>query len=180
MSLELRRRFCDYDLLNVYQDTTPEMREEVIAMWRRNNILPAGVDPAERAKQIALIVTDPDSNIVGVTTAYKDIYPFHPTSERPQKPYYFFRFFLDRAGRVPELYKIMANETFAMLRDREKRLAGQSANPPVGMAIITENRKLMRPGMKQKFRRNGYVLVADDGYGHDVYLRHFRENEEAF
>jgi hypothetical protein len=44
---------------------------------------------------------------------------------------------------------------------------------PAGMLIVTENRKLMRPGMKRYLERHGYQYRGRDPRGLDVWLAQF-------
>src|SRR4051812_32408113 len=54
---------------NIWQRSLPENREEVVKFWSENKLLPPGVSPEERAKEVVLVVRDESGNIAGVSTA---------------------------------------------------------------------------------------------------------------
>ena len=80
MKNEPTLKYCDYTLYDVFNCTTPELRDKVIDLWERNKALPEGVNPEERAYQVAIAVYDSNSEVIGVTTAYEDLFPLIPHS----------------------------------------------------------------------------------------------------
>jgi len=47
---------------------------------------------------------------------------------------------------------------------------------PVGLLIVTENPKLMRPGMRKPFQRHGYRHAGKILRGSDLWVSPFGEN----
>lgn len=57
-----------------------------------------------------------------------------------------------------------------------RNLLGAFRHPdaePAGMLIVTENRKLMRPGLKRLLERHGYEYRGRERRGLDVWLARF-------
>ncbi len=48
---------------------------------------------------------------------------------------------------------------------------------PEGMVLVTENRKLMRPGMQRPFARHGYRYWGKTAWGDDVWAVEFGESQ---
>lgn len=53
----------------------PELERDVIAFWRRLDILPSGVAPEARAKELCCL-SYADGEVVGVSTATIEVLPF--------------------------------------------------------------------------------------------------------
>lgn len=58
----------DYDLRPAWQLSDPEIERDAIAYWERTAILPAGVSPEGRARELVAVAYRGD-RLVGVTTA---------------------------------------------------------------------------------------------------------------
>jgi hypothetical protein len=63
------------------------------------------------------------------------------------------------------------NATRDFLRDFRHPIA-----QPDGMLLVTENRKLMRPGMRKLFTRHGYHYWGRNAKGEDVWAVEFGES----
>lgn len=160
-------RLGDYQFLNVFQRTTPPLRAAIAALWHRHRILPPNVDPLQRAHQVAVAIIRNNDTLVGVSTVYQGVIRQPQPAVAQDIPVYFYRMFIQPQDRVPELMRKVTNATFAILQALHR--AGQAK----GMAIVSENRKLMRPGLRRKLERNGYVLIGQNAAGQDVILRRF-------
>jgi hypothetical protein len=55
---------------NVWQQVTPEIKQEVIRFWSSEGASLNEEVAAERANQLVLLARDPEGNIIGVCTAY--------------------------------------------------------------------------------------------------------------
>jgi hypothetical protein len=81
---------------------------------------------------------------------------------------YHYRMFLRPEHRQPHLMRAVTNATRDHLRAfRHPDVA------PAGMLIVTENRKLMRPGLKRLLERHGYEYRGRERRGLDVWLTRF-------
>lgn len=169
-------KYCDYTLYDVFNCTTPELRDKVIDLWERNKALPEGVNPEERAYQVAIAVYDSNSEVIGVTTAYEDLFPLYPHPALIQKPYYYFRLFIQPSSRIPELFALMTNATYLILKERVSTQSDNGRDTPEGMAFVAENRKIMRPGLRKKIKRNHYKLAGRNKLGMDIYIRSFQDS----
>ncbi len=156
-----------YRLLNVFQCTTPTLRAAVAELWQRHNILPPGIDPIQRAHQVAIAVVHPERALVGVSTVYENVLKQTGPAGNQDLLVYCYRMFIQPADRVPELMRQVTNTTFDVLRNLRR------PGDPEGLLIVSENPKLMRPGMRRKFQRHGYIRIGHNDQGQDVILRRF-------
>lgn len=164
---EICKVFYGYTLWDVFEKDAPDLRNKVVALWRRNGALPAGVDPAQRAAQAALVAIGPSGEAVGVTTVYKgDLAQLGVSGALPESCY-FYRMFIQPSDRVAELMRVMTNATYDILR------ACNVPDKPAGMVFVSENRKLMRAGMRRKLLVHGYEFVGQNDRGQDIVLRRF-------
>ncbi|MBK1629341.1 hypothetical protein CKO31_01045 [Thiohalocapsa halophila] len=81
---------------------------------------------------------------------------------------YHFRMFLRREHRWPYLMRAVTNGSRDFLRAFRHRSAD-----PAGMLIATENRKLMRAGIKRYLARHGDEYRGRGPRGLDVWLAPF-------
>jgi hypothetical protein len=58
---------------------------KVVALWTRNRILPPGVSPSERVRQVVIAALAPSGRAVGVNTVYPGTLPLG-TPIRRQRP----------------------------------------------------------------------------------------------
>jgi hypothetical protein len=82
--------------------------------------------------------------------------------------------FLHPADRVPFLMRAVTNATRDLLRGLP-----HPGGPVAGMLIETENRKLMRPGIRRYFERHGYLYRGRTGRGLDLWLAPFDQHGEG-
>jgi hypothetical protein len=157
------RRFHGYRLEPVYLAITGQERAEVIAMWRAAR---AHSDPsvaAHRSREVVMLVRHEGSGeLVGVSTV-----ALKPSPGKGRSLYH-FRMFLRHEHRQPYLMREVTNGT----RDFLRTFPHPSAKP-AGMLIVTENRKLMRPGIKRYLERHGYRYGGRGPQGLDVWLAPF-------
>ena len=153
--------FYDYVVYDFFQKMTPELCEKVIDFWKRNQALPAGAEPAKRAMQVALMTFRKTGELAGVSTVYEGEIEGIPDR------HYFYRMFIQPADRVAELMRVMTISTYEILK------ALQRPDKPKSFIIVSENLKLMRPGLVEKFRKNGYIIIGKNRAGHDVVQKVF-------
>jgi hypothetical protein len=84
------------------------------------------------------------------------------------RPLYHFLMFLRREHRQPYLMREVTNGTRDFLRGFRHPRAD-----PAGMLIVTENRKLVRAGIRRCLARHGYDHRGRTPAGLDVWLAPF-------
>ncbi len=156
-------RFQGYHLEPVYLSISDQQRAEVIAMWHAAR---AHTDPSialQRSTEVVLLVRhEASGELAGVSSvALKP----RPSDNRLL---YHFRMFLRPEHRRPYLMREVTNGTRDFLKDFT-----HPSGPAVGMLIVTENRKLMRPGIRAYLSRHGCVFRGRLSSGQDVWLAPF-------
>lgn len=154
-------QFGKHTVTNLYGRVKPMHAQKIIDFWRRNGALPAGAAAAERVHQVVCVAENAAGEVVGVNTVYRA--PFGPQ----QEPYFAYRMFIQPADRVPGMMRFMTVKAYEILKDCEMD------NKPAGIVIVTENEKLMRPGMRALLGRIGYEPVGTDHRGLDVWRQRF-------
>lgn len=146
-----------YTIYNVYKTVSGDLRDEIIDLWRRNRILPGPEEARRRVDQVVLAIRNPAGQVVGVTTVYTGDF------QQRGNVYYFYRMFIQPSDRIPGLMRSVTLRTRDLLRERH------TPDGPRGVIIVTENAKLMRPGMRRMFERNGYEYMGRGPKGNDVW-----------
>jgi hypothetical protein len=150
-----------YRLELVHGKITPQLRDELIAFWQQNNVLPQGTDGAARAQTVVYIARNPQGAIAGVTSA--NIANFL----KPKNPHYFYRMMVQPADRSFTLTHALWQRTGDALA------AAYTPGSPRGIVIIAENRKLSQPGLRRLLTRGGYIHLGTNPKGYDLWLRQF-------
>ena len=150
--------YNEYTIHCVYGRMTHEQQQAVITMWQRNNILPNPSEAYRRVNQVVMMATNPDGEAVGVSTIYPQLY------QGNNQWYWFYRMFVQPGDRDYGLTKLITVQTYDFLKQY------QVENKPAGLVIITENRKLMRKGLRRLLSRIGFEYVGQDRQGQDVWL----------
>ena len=155
-------RYRDYRLVNIFDDPDSPLRKRVIEFWESNGVLPR--DEAERrSAEVVFVILDPRGEPAGVSTVYSDA--FRATG----LPYYFYRMFIAPAHRIHGMMEHMT----AMTRDFLRARNSASAQRHGGVVVITENPKLMRPGIKRRFRHIGFQHAGRNPAGLDIWVSEF-------
>jgi hypothetical protein len=161
MSLQhhAEHRYRDYQLINIFADHGNPLRERVIEFWDNNGVL-ARDEAVRRSNEIVFVIMDANDEIAGVSTAYPDSF------RSPGDFYYFYRMYIAPAHRVYGMMEFITDKTRDFLRDT----AGDRAS---GVVIITENAKLMRPGIKRRLRHIGFQHAGKNPTGLDIWVSEF-------
>lgn len=154
--------FKGYRLENVYRATSAERRAEAVAFWLAQGALASRREAQRRAFELVYLVRSCHGTLAGMSTVALKY------GARGQNSYYAFRMFLRREDRVPYLMRTVVNATHDLLRSLD-----EPAPQPAGMLIVTENPKLMRPGIRRYFQRHGYLFRGTTPAGLDVWLAPF-------
>ena len=159
--LGLNFSFKDYLLENVYLRTTEAQRAEILALWRSEGAGIQGEDADRSSYEAVFLVRARSGELAGVGTV---------ALVRLKKGgrFYSFSMFLRKRDRVPNLTLTVLNATRDFLRDFKHPVA-----QPVGMLSVSENSKLMRPGVRKLFERHGYKFFGQTARGEDVWLVEF-------
>lgn len=159
----MQLRCGDYRLEYVYRRTRPEQRAEAVAFWLAHGALADQRVAQGRAFELVYLVRRGDGLLAGMSTAALQ-------RAADGRHYYVYRMFLGAPDRVPYLMGIVTHAS----RERLREFAAV-APKPAGMLIVTENLKLMRPGIQRYAQRHGYVLRGRTRRGLDVWLAPFEE-----
>ena len=156
--MEDQIQYNDYTVHRVYGRMTHDQRQAVIALWQRNQILPHPAEAQTRVNQVVMMATNPQGEAVGVSTIYPQLNPGN------NRWYWFYRMFVQPGDRDYGLTRLITVKTYEFLKQY------QVEHKPAGLVIVTENRKLMRKGMRRLLARNGFEYVGQDRRGQDVWL----------
>lgn len=158
---DFRVVFQSYVLIPVFQETTEDLRGEVVEFWMREGALRDRMEAQRRAHELVYVVRNEDQNIVGVCTTEL------ATSARLQRSVYFLRLFIRRADRTTGLPQEVIRWAWCLLKQR---------TPPggaYGARIIGENRKLARPGMMRVFNQRGWKYLGLNAHQLPVWEKPF-------
>jgi hypothetical protein len=153
--------FRDYRLENVYLRTTESQRSEILALYHNEGAGIQGADAERSSHEAVYLVRGPSRELAGVSTValvrIKGGLRFYSNS-----------MFIRKRDRVPFLMLAVLNATRDFLRNFKHPVM-----QPVGMLIVNENPKLMRPGARRAFVRNGYKYWGQTATGEDVWVTEF-------
>ena len=166
--------YGDYQMEIVLGEKPEELRHEIVEFWKANRALRTGPEERwRRSAEVALIARNGKREIVGVSTVYVRNF------RTPDNKYYFYRMFIRESDRVPGMMRFMTLTTRDALDERHEEggppAAGgpAAAGGPKGVVIVTENKKLMRPGMRRMMERGGFTLAGKSPKGFDVWRYDF-------
>ncbi|MCS3904527.1 hypothetical protein J2T55_002566 [Methylohalomonas lacus] len=150
-----------YLIQNVFQAIPDDVGAEIIDLWLRNRAVAGRQVAEQRVNQVVLTIRNPEKRLVGVSTVYIGDFL------RPGQRYYFYRMFIQPGDRRPGLMRCVSLRTRDLLKQQNP------PDGPKGLIIVTENQKLMRPGMKRMFERNGYEYLGRGPRGNDLWRYQF-------
>lgn len=154
-------KFKDYRLENVYLCASAAQRDEVMALWQAHGAVPDPSERARRSHEVVFMTRNPAGELAGVSTVGL-------TRLGDGRVFYAYRMFLRPQDRAPYLMWAVTDGTRDFLRNFPHPQARAA-----GMLIITENPKLMRPGMKRSFQRHGYDWRGKTAFGLDIWTVEF-------
>lgn len=161
-------RLHDYKMIPVFQNTTPEVRLQIIRLWKSNGIFfPPGVEMEERAKQVVFLVAGPQNNLVAVNSAYIDDLLETGIEHAPPDKFYFYRMFIQPKDRIFNLAKKMIVNSYDYLKARP------AAEAPKGVIMIAENQKLVKRAVQRGFKSIGWHSIGHDLVGNMILRRDF-------
>jgi hypothetical protein len=122
-----------FQVVPVWRQVTPELEQELLAFWQRNNAIADAGRASERARQAVCIGRDADGALCAVGTAALRTLP------RLRQPTYYYRQFFDVAQRGQRQTIPFANRAKAILQAYN---AGLERPESLGMLVEVENRQL--------------------------------------
>ena len=159
--------FRDYLLENVYLRTTQAQRAEILELWRVEQAGLQGADAERSSAEAVYLVRAPSGALVGVSTVAL-------VRVKGGLRFYSYSMFVRKQDRVPFLMLAVCNATRDFLRTFKHPVM-----QPAGMLNVNENLKLMRPGVRRVFIRNGYKYWGQTTRGEDVWVTIFGEPDTS-
>jgi hypothetical protein len=154
-------RFKDYLLEDVYLRVTECQRAEILALWRDEE---AEVDSAQAertSREAVYLVRARSGELAGVSAVAL-------VRLKDGRRFYSFTLLLRKRHRVRYLMIAVTDATRDFLRGFQHPVA-----QPAGMLSISENPKLMRPGVRKLLARHGYQYRGQTSSGQDVWVTEF-------
>jgi len=160
--------FHDYRLEAVYLAVGATQREEIIHFWREQRAVLNPTEAERRSREVVFRVRDGAGELVGLSTVGLKRLPDE------DRPYYACRMFLRSQDRTPYLMRAVTYATWDFLRNFDHP-QGRRA----GMLIVTENPKLMRPGIRRYLERYGCRYRGRNRKGLDVWVAEFHKSTDS-
>ena len=152
--------FSDYRITSVYGQVNSELAEELVAFWVHDQEI-LDLDTAkQRAPEVVFIARNTAGQIIGVSTVYI-------STLRRDERYYFYRMFIRPGDRVFGMMSFMTSKT------RDYLCSFSISDKPNGVAFVSENPKLMRPGMRRELERLDFTCIGKTPDGFDVWKSDF-------
>ncbi|EQD53099.1 hypothetical protein B1B_10426 [mine drainage metagenome] len=161
---EFRQVFHRYVLVPVFQETTEDLRRQVVEFWMREGALRDRAEAERRAHELVYVITDEHEDIVGVCTTQL------ATSVRLRRSVYFLRLYVRPSDRASGLPQEVIRCAWHLLKDRTP------PGGPDGARIVGENTKLARPGMMRVFSRRGWRYLGLNAHQLPVWEKPFSKS----
>ena len=152
-----------YSFEIVYHRVTAQQRDAIVDFWLSYGAIDSTTEARRRSHQVVVLVRNPTGEIVGLSSVGLRNIP------RLDGWHYIYRMFIRPADRVSYLMKEITNCSRDFLRSFE-----HPKLPMRGLLIVTENRKLMRPGLRKLLLRHGYQPLGRSTRGLDWWRVDFR------
>lgn len=152
----------DYSISPVFGRVSEELRREVGAFWLGHGAIANDDEARRRADELVCVARNRAGEIVGVNTAY--VSGLGAAKDR----YFFYRMFVRPQDRHLHLSRAMVRAAVGALR--EGRDPGAAIR---GVALVTENRKLMRAGGRRLLAHLGWQQAGTDPRGQDLWTVEF-------
>jgi hypothetical protein len=164
--LRWRVRFKGYLLENVYLRTTEAQRCEILALWRDGGIVLDQNEAERRSREAVFLVRTAPGELAGLSEVAL-------LRVRGRRRFYAYTMLLRQRDRVPYLMLAVLNATRDFLRN-----FAHPRRQPEGMLLVTENRKLMRPGVRKLLARHGYRYWGRTERDDDVWSVEFVQTDQ--
>lgn len=155
-------RYGPYRLVSTWRQPQHPLFPELVEFWLREGAIPQRAEAERRTADAVYVILAPSGEIAGACTVYID------DLRGPGDPYWFLRLFIRAQDRRPGMM------TFICKATRDNLLAHRTpTDRPQGVVIVTENAKLMRPGLRRTLRRAGCAYGGVTPAGHDLWIYEF-------
>ena len=154
----------DYALESVYGEMNPHLTRVFVAFWTNNQAINDPQEAERRVAEVVCVARNREGEIVGVNSVYEG------TLGEPPRPYYFYRLFIRKQDRVFGL----AGRMRVICSDRLRSEAEK--NGVLGIALVTENVKLMTVALRRLLHRSGWQYLGREPLGRDVWKIDFGSN----
>ncbi|MEI7824153.1 MAG: hypothetical protein WCI01_02565 [Chlorobiaceae bacterium] len=156
------RLYRNYNASFVFETIGDEDRAGVIDLWRRTQALPSGESAERRVSEIVIVVRESSSGmVVAVNSVFRA--KLNPESEE----YYIFRSFIDPAHRGGRLILFMTRFAYEALNEMYR------PGSPAGLFFFTDNKKLQRPCIMERIKREGFEYLGRGPLGRDIWRKLF-------
>ncbi|MDP5238955.1 hypothetical protein Q9Q94_05405 [Uliginosibacterium sp. 31-16] len=155
----------EYLVEAVYGQVSLALADALCAFWLANGAISDSAEALRRASEVVIVARTPAGEIVGVNSVYPGRF-----SDSAQN-YHFYRLFIRSSDRVRGLGSRMTRAAADCLRQRQDGMAG--------MALITENPKLMERGGQRLLQRLGWEYAGRGLLGRDVWKIDFHALPET-
>jgi hypothetical protein len=155
--------FKKYQIVWVWNQTTPALRNELIAFWRDNGAIQDPIEAWRRTFEVACVVLNAEGRVVGVSS----VYCASPAAGKVL--YWFYRTFIQEDCRDVGL----APRVFAHTYEQLALAYAGEARAPAGLMIVTENPKLETAAGVRVIQSVGFQRFGLDSSGQSVWHRLF-------
>ena len=153
-----------YRFESVWQSTSPELQQEIVAFWVKNGAVSAADELVTRAKQAIIIMRAVDGSIAAVSTAVLEIIP------RLQQPLYYYRTFCAEAHRGYGTSRDMMKASQAALHQYNLKLPEPES---IGIHIELENELLAKQYPTAQWAQTGFTFIGYSPNGYVVRAYYF-------
>ena len=152
------RTRTEYSITPVFGAVTEALQRDAAAFWLQNGAVGDANEAARRAFELVCVARNAAGEIVGVNTAY--VSNLRTRDDR----WFHYRMFLRLRDRHLHLARALMRAAIATLHERRPAAAAIQ-----GIALVTENPKLMRASGRRLIASFGWQRIGKDTRGLDVW-----------
>jgi hypothetical protein len=153
-----------YYLENVWENKGPEVREEIIRFWLSEQVL-SEQQAKQRVEQVFLLARDPDKNIVGINTVYKQY------NQQLENFFYYYRTYVTPKARKLQ----MTGEMILEARDYfEARYLDKTDTEAIGMFLEVENEAIKKKLNMAVWPVSNFVYIGKNQRGDHLRVYYFK------
>jgi len=156
--------YGDYSIRVVHGAVNPDLSNEIADFWLMNQAITDPHEAARRVDDVICVARNTADEIVGINSIYVS------ALNQPSQRYYFYRIFLRKQDRVLGLAARMRCMCVDYLRVHS---VGSDIS---GVAMVTENPKLMKNAAQRMLARAGWQHVGRGPLGRDVWKIEFNRS----
>ena len=150
----------DHSIFVVRGCLSAPRRQELVQFWLRHGAIANLQEALRRTQEIVCLAVDKQNRISGVSTVYIESFGLE------KHPYWFYRTFIRPDCRLPGIAVRIFRATLQCLTTEQC----EPDRAPRGLVIVTENRRLTRPGARVMFRAEGLRFLSSTADGMDVWI----------